>query len=84
MFEIANDIYKKDLLNLCLNGPENELNRTINCQAAIYLTSLAAVESLKLENPTALENCRETAGFSVGEYAALVFSGAITFEDGMN
>lgn len=29
-----------------------------------------------------IENCVATAGFSVGEYAALVFAGAIEFEDG--
>ena len=30
----------------------------------------------------AIENCIGTAGFSVGEYAALVFAGALNFEDG--
>lgn len=82
MFEIAKDVFKKDILDICINGPQNELNRTINCQAAVYLTSLAAVEQLKIDNPDAVKNCTSTAGFSVGEYAALVFSGAITFEDG--
>lgn len=30
----------------------------------------------------AIENCVAAAGFSVGEYAALVFAGAMSFEDG--
>lgn len=29
-----------------------------------------------------VEDCVGTAGFSVGEYASLVFAGAIEFEDG--
>lgn len=29
-----------------------------------------------------VENCVGTVGFSVGEYASLVFAGAIEFEDG--
>ena len=31
----------------------------------------------------AIENCVATAGFSVGEFAALVFSGVLSFPDGM-
>ena len=83
MFELANSVFKRDLLSLCLAGPQNELDKTINCQAAIYVTSLAAVEKLKLENIKVLEKCKSTAGFSVGEYASLVLSGVITYEDGM-
>ena len=30
----------------------------------------------------AVSNCVSTAGFSVGEYAALVFAGVLSFEDG--
>ena len=30
----------------------------------------------------AIANCVSAAGFSVGEYAALVFAGALSFEDG--
>jgi len=31
----------------------------------------------------AIENCVSTAGYSVGEYSALVFAGAMSFEDGI-
>jgi len=31
----------------------------------------------------AIENCISAAGYDVGEYAALVFAGAMSFEDGM-
>jgi [acyl-carrier-protein] S-malonyltransferase len=40
MFELANDAFKVDLLNMCLNGPQNELDKTSNCQAAVFVTSV--------------------------------------------
>lgn len=81
MFDIASEILQFDLLELCLNGPKEVLDMTANCQAAIMVSSLAAVEKLKVDTPFAIENCVAAAGFSVGEYAALVFAGALTFED---
>ena len=84
MFELANEAFKTDLLSLCLNGPKTELDRTVNCQPAVFVTSLAAVEYLKFKNPKAIENCYATAGFSIGEYASLVLAGALTYEDGTN
>ncbi|XP_022708864.1 probable malonyl-CoA-acyl carrier protein transacylase, mitochondrial isoform X1 [Varroa jacobsoni] len=81
MFNFASSVMKIDLLKLCLDGPQEVLNMTINCQAAMLLTSLAALEKLKLSSPELIERCTTTAGFSVGEYSALVFGGAISFED---
>ena len=54
------------------------------CQPAVVVTSLAAVEWLYNENPRAAEDCVALAGFSVGEITALIFSGAITFDDGIH
>lgn len=82
MFEIANDVFKKDLLSLCISGPKSELDKTINCQPAVFVASMAAVEMLKNTNPKAIEECYATAGFSIGEYSSLVLSGAMTYEDG--
>jgi hypothetical protein len=33
-------------------------------------------------SPQAIENCVAAAGFSVGEFAALVFAGAMEFSEG--
>jgi len=38
---------------------------------------------LKCVTMQAIENCVSAAGYDVGEYAALVFAGAMSFEDGM-
>jgi malonyl CoA-acyl carrier protein transacylase len=43
----------------------------------------AAVEVLWEIDEDAVKNCVATAGFSVGEITSLIFSGALTFEDGV-
>ncbi|MED6274985.1 hypothetical protein CHARACLAT_021818 [Characodon lateralis] len=83
MFSAAQKILGYDLLSLCLEGPEEELLKTVHCQPAVFVTSLAAVEKLQHENPKAIETCVAAAGFSVGEFAALVFAGAMTFSEAL-
>lgn len=51
MFKVAQKILGYDLLSLCLEGPEQELLKTVHCQPAVFVTSLAAVERLNHENP---------------------------------
>lgn len=51
MFTVAQRILGYDLLSLCLEGPEQELMKTVHCQPAVFVTSLAAVEKLHQENP---------------------------------
>uniref|UniRef100_A0AAV2IZM5 Malonyl-CoA-acyl carrier protein transacylase, mitochondrial n=1 Tax=Knipowitschia caucasica TaxID=637954 RepID=A0AAV2IZM5_KNICA len=83
MFNAAQRILGYDLLSLCLEGPEEELMKTVHCQPAVFVLSLAAIERLNHLNPKAIESCVAAAGFSVGEFAALVFSGAMTFEEAL-
>lgn len=82
MYELASSILGYNLLSLCLDGPKKTLDQTLFCQPAILVASLASLQKLKALNPEAVENCVATAGFSVGELAALVFSKALTFENG--
>ncbi|XP_076449813.1 malonyl-CoA-acyl carrier protein transacylase, mitochondrial-like [Babylonia areolata] len=81
LFEEASAVLKYDLLKLCLSGPISTLSKTVHCQLAVLVCSLAAVEKLHEQNPEAIESCVGTAGFSVGEYAALVFAGVMDFAD---
>ena len=81
MYEVASDILGYNLLDICLKGPRMELSRTIYCQPAILVTSLAAVQALNDTQPQVIENCVSTAGYSVGEITALTFADAIDFED---
>jgi [acyl-carrier-protein] S-malonyltransferase len=83
LFEEAADILGYDLAEVCANGPLDRLNSTVISQPAIFVCSLAALESLRATNPTAEQACVATAGLSLGEYTALVFAGALSFRDGL-
>ena len=50
MYDVASEILGYDLLALCIEGPREALDRTVHCQPAVLVTSLAAVEKLKNEN----------------------------------
>jgi [acyl-carrier-protein] S-malonyltransferase len=68
------------------SGPKDKLDNTEFSQPALYLAGLAAVEMLRASGPEGAEavaNCSVTAGLSLGEYSALVFAGAMSFEDGL-
>ena len=83
LFEQAREILGYDLLAVCREGPTEKLNSTVVSQPAIYVASLAALEMLKAMQPEVAEQCEIAAGLSLGEYTALVFAGAISFEDGL-
>src|SRR5262245_7531816 len=83
LFAQASAILGYDLLDVCGNGPKERLDSTVVSQPALYVTSLAALEQLKLTEPDALGECAAAAGLSLGEYTALTFAGALTFEDGL-
>ena len=51
MYQKASEILGYDLLNICLNGPKTQLDKTEFCQPAVFVTSLAGVERLKEDIP---------------------------------
>ena len=55
----------------------------VRSQPALFVAGLAAVEKLRNEDAAAVEQCSAAAGLSLGEYCALVFAGALSFEDGL-
>merc|ERR1711966_376802 len=84
LFEQASDVLGYDLLKLCLEGPKEKLDSTVISQPAIYVASLAAVEKMRMEaGDDAVNSATVAAGLSLGEYTALSFAGAISFEDGL-
>jgi len=83
LYDEADEILGFPLSRLCFEGPVAELDTTVVSQPAIFVTSLAALELLKLEKPQAADSCAMAAGLSLGEYTALVFAGALSFADGL-
>lgn len=83
LFARAGDVLGYDLAKNCFDGPLGELNTTQISQPAIFVASLAALEMLKADSPEVVDECRMSAGLSLGEYTALVFAGALSFEDGL-
>ncbi len=78
MYEQASDILGFDLADKSWNSTEQELAQTVISQPAIMMTSLAALEAMK-QNGIGFS---AVAGHSLGEYAAMVASGVLSFEDG--
>src|SRR6267378_4028380 len=83
LYDRASAILGYDLADVCWHGPAERLNSTIISQPAIFVTSLAALESLRQSDPAAVSDCAGSAGLSLGEYTALVFAGAMSFRDGL-
>jgi len=83
LYDQANEILGYDLSKICFEGPAEKLDTTIISQPALFVTSLAALEMLRADSPDVALSCEIAAGLSLGEYTALVFAGAMSFEDGL-
>ncbi len=83
LYDCAAEVLGYDLAKLCFEGPAEELDSTVVSQPALFVTSLAALESLRAESPDVVLSCEAAAGLSLGEYTAMVFAGVMDFEDGL-
>jgi [acyl-carrier-protein] S-malonyltransferase len=86
LYDEADAILGFSLSRLCFEGPEADLDDTINTQPAIFVTSLAVMRVLEGEGW--LQSPRTTApamvaGHSLGELTALVAAGAMEFAEGL-
>jgi [acyl-carrier-protein] S-malonyltransferase len=70
----------RDLERLLFEGPEDALHENLAAQAGVYLVSTLAARSLARAGvrPGA------TAGYSLGNYAAMVAAGAISYEEALD
>ena len=79
VYEKVQEITGIDIAKISFEGPEETLNETKYTQLAILTNSLAILEVLKKKNIKA----EVSSGLSLGEYTALIYSKAISFEDGI-
>jgi len=82
VFHQADEILGFALSKLCFEGPEAELNDTVNAQPAILTVSVACLHALheRWQSLGQVVAPRCVAGHSLGEFTALVAADVIDFE----
>jgi [acyl-carrier-protein] S-malonyltransferase len=83
MYDDASVVLGYDLTEVCWNGPKSRLDSTVVSQPALFVASLAALETLRQDEPAAAGKCVAAAGLSLGEYTALTFAEALSFTDAL-
>jgi len=78
LFEKANEILGFRISDLMFAGTDEDLRQTKITQPAIFIHSVATYLAKKTD-----EKPDMVAGHSLGEFSALVASGALSFEDGL-
>lgn len=79
-FAEADDTLGFKLSELCFSGPEEDLKLTTNTQPAILAVSIAALRVVRSETGLVPDFL---AGHSLGEFSALVASGALQLPDAL-
>ena len=79
IYDKAKEVTGIDVAKLTFESTEEELSQTKNTQIAILTMSLGILEVLKKNGIDA----SYSAGLSLGEYAALIYSNIISLEDGL-
>lgn len=84
-FERADATLGFPLSRLILEGPQEELDLTINAQPAILATSVAYLEAMRERaNEAGIRlDPRSVAGHSAGQYAAAVAADALDYEEAL-
>lgn len=77
LFERANDVLGFRITDIMFGGTDEDLRTTRVTQPAIFLHSVIACRMLTTVKPDMV------AGHSLGEFSALVVSGALSFDDGL-
>lgn len=81
LFEGATELLGYNAREVCFEGPKERLNTTLYTQPMLFLVSVAVFRVFNREVGLA---AAFVAGHSLGEYAALVAAGSLTFEGGLS
>jgi [acyl-carrier-protein] S-malonyltransferase len=79
VFDEADRTLGFGLSRLCFEGPVDELNDTVNTQAAVLTVSVATLQAMG--DLRQADQVSSVAGHSLGEYTALVAAGRVTYAD---
>lgn len=77
-FQEAQSVLNIDFWSMAQNGPESDLNDTINTQVVMLISDVAMYRFLQAHG---MPQPQMMAGHSLGEYAAMVAANAIDFKD---
>lgn len=78
----ASDILGMDIAKLCSTGADPKKLEDVHvAQLVVTVMNLVSVEIMKQREALLMSHATIVSGFSVGEFAALYFAGAISFED---
>ena len=83
IFKQADETLKLPISKIILEGPSDQLQLTQNTQPAILTVSYSIYKILTEKFDFDIKNVKYFAGHSLGEYSALVCSGALEFEDAL-
>src|SRR5207249_8001310 len=85
VFKRADEILGFALTRMCFEGPEQDLNDTINAQPAILTVSIACLNVLRerWQSMGQVIAPQYVAGHSLGEFTALVAADVIDFENAL-
>ena len=79
LFKEADEILEFSLSKLILEGPNDDLDLTVNTQPAIFLISYSIFQVVKQNFNINLNEAKYFAGHSLGEYSALSCAGYLNF-----
>jgi len=82
IFAQADEALGWSLSRLCFEGPEADLNDTLNTQPATLTHSIAALRVIEQHTQLA-DQVQFVAGHSMGEFSAWVCAGALSFPDAL-
>jgi len=84
VFDQADDILDISIARLCFEGPEQDLTATENAQPALVTVCTALLRTMEAHMPYGKTvQPLAVAGHSLGEYTALIASGAMKLETGI-
>ncbi len=81
LLERSDDILGYSLSKIMAGEREDQLNRTVHTQPAVFVHSMALLEVLRERCPL---NPVVAAGHSLGEYSALCAAGVLDFEEALD
>lgn len=83
MLELATECFGFDVEQMMRVGPMKMMARPDYNQMLMYVANCVAFEVLKKEYPEVAEWPQSVAGFSIGEYSALVAAGVMSYDQGL-